>query len=251
LLPEGFAFSEELEAEDQFYRDDPHIYLGRAHELAHLRAREVVGRCCEAAGVGEDSWVLCIGTGGGNELRHVEPYSRNIVGIDISPCAMREFLTKNPYAGFVATADCMPFTTGSFDAVVCSGVLHHLAGSGLYAKCIAECLRVLKPGGALITAEPSQLYPVSMVMRFVDMIGQRIRPGWRHHVAHERPLIPLSLKASLRRAGFREVTIHGTSFCHNKFPYALSKQVDRFLTPLARKPFFRHFTYWFGCVAVK
>lgn len=251
MLPEGFAFSEELEAEDQFYRDDPHIYLGRAHELAHLRAREVVGRCCEAAGVGEDSWVLCIGTGGGNELRHVEPYSRNIVGIDISPCAMREFLTKNPYAGFVATADCMPFTTGSFDAVVCSGVLHHLAGSGLYAKCIAECLRVLKPGGALITAEPSQLYPVSMVMRFVDMIGQRIRPGWRHHVAHERPLIPLSLKASLRRAGFREVTIHGTSFCHNKFPYALSKQVDRFLTPLARKPFFRHFTYWFGCVAVK
>jgi 2-polyprenyl-3-methyl-5-hydroxy-6-metoxy-1,4-benzoquinol methylase len=44
----------------------------------------------------------------------------------------------------------------SFDAVVCQGVLHHLAD---IRPCLSELARVLRPGGAFFLSEPSGKIP--------------------------------------------------------------------------------------------
>lgn len=53
----------------------------------------------------------------------------------------------------LAAADicCLPFGNGSFDLVICSEVLEHIAD---YRQAVQESIRVLRPGGALVVSVP-------------------------------------------------------------------------------------------------
>lgn len=46
-----------------------------------------------------------------------------------------------------ADATDLPFDTGSFDAVVCFTMLHHVPTAALQDRLVAETARVLRPGG--------------------------------------------------------------------------------------------------------
>ena len=55
-------------------------------------------------------------------------------------------------AAFVASrGQSLPFTSGSFDGVLCMNALHHLPS---YAVALGEIFRVLKPGGRAVFSEP-------------------------------------------------------------------------------------------------
>lgn len=251
FLPAGFHLTEELLEEDRFYTEEPQRDYGPVHDLAHTRAREPIAEGCRLAGLKADSWILSIGVGGGRELRLLEQYSRHIVAIDISPKAMGDFLNREPYAGCVATAERLPITDSTLDAVAISGVLHHIGGYSDFMPYLRECLRVLKPGGAVIITEPNLLYPIGFAMSIVDIVAQRLKPGWRHHVPHERPLTSRAITRALDGAGFDPATVIGTSFVHNKLPRGLAMWMDQHTTALARRGIFRHFGYWVGCTARK
>lgn len=48
--------------------------------------------------------------------------------------------------------DLCDFADETFDAVLCLGPMYHLTERAAQEKCVAECLRVLKPGGVLALA---------------------------------------------------------------------------------------------------
>jgi len=252
LLPQDFVFSKELQFEDAFYQvESPEQTFPKAHHLAHGYAREPIAAACEALGVGAEDWVLNVGAGAGSkDLGYLSRYTQRIVCADISPTAGKLFLAREPFPCLLATLEQLPFAENTFDAVVVSGVIHHVAGYGKMNPYLDAVYRVLKPGKPFICVEPNLLYPTAGPMALIDVVGQRVRPGWRHHVPHERPLVPSRLLNGMRAAGFDTVELWGTSYIHNKFPWPLVKALDT-LTPLAKKPFFRHFGYWIGATGIK
>jgi ubiquinone/menaquinone biosynthesis C-methylase UbiE len=98
------------------------------------------------------SRVLDAGCGNG---RYLLPLSRkyDVVGIDVSVNALskaRFYLDRSgQYAECIAsTITALPFSDGSFDAVVCYGVLQHLLEKER-ALAAEELKRVLTPSGSL------------------------------------------------------------------------------------------------------
>jgi SAM-dependent methyltransferase len=72
-----------------------------------------------------------------------------------------------------------PFESGSFDVVVLSSVLHHLARDER-SRPLADALRLLAPGGRLVVFEHNPLNPVTRwVVRHtaIDRNAQLVRPS--------------------------------------------------------------------------
>lgn len=63
-------------------------------------------------------------------------------------------------AAEVADARCIPRKDGSTDAVLLLGPLYHLTEKEARAACLAECRRLLKPGGVLFTAHITPWAPM-------------------------------------------------------------------------------------------
>jgi SAM-dependent methyltransferase len=84
-------------------------------------------------------------------------------------------IERAPWLDAVADAAKLPFDSGAFDAVVCLHVLHHLERP---RRAIEEFIRVLRPDGLLLIAEPH----ASAVLRFVlaatghEYIDARVDP---------------------------------------------------------------------------
>ncbi|MFB8771594.1 class I SAM-dependent methyltransferase [Streptomyces broussonetiae] len=74
-----------------------------------------------------------------------------VTGVDRSPAMARQAADRLPGAVVLADARRLPFRDGEFDAVTSVWLLH-LAPTAEDARAIvAECARVLRPGGAYVT----------------------------------------------------------------------------------------------------
>jgi len=72
----------------------------------------------------------------------------------------------------VGDAENLPFKNGSFDALTCAGVLHHISD---IKKGLAEQLRVLKENGLLFISEPFMDSPgISHIYKFIIKIGKKV-----------------------------------------------------------------------------
>ena len=81
----------------------------------------------------------------------------SVAGIDAAPEMIKRATSqarkqKLPIAFQVAFAQRLPFPNGSFHAVACTLVLHHVAEDDQQSA-VQEMHRVLKPGGRLLIAE--------------------------------------------------------------------------------------------------
>src|SRR5260370_12005410 len=93
--------------------------------------------------------VLDVGSGQGIEAYEYASSCARVVGIDLTPrhveLAALPLAATGLSARFVqGDAESMPFSDDSFDVVSSNGVLHHTPDIG---AALAECLRVLRPGG--------------------------------------------------------------------------------------------------------
>ena len=97
--------------------------------------------------------VLEIGPGGGGHSALFQSKGARVTAVDITPQRVVGTAIKLAMIGdgsgqvYQADAENLPFQKDSFDIVYSNGVLHHSENT---TCCIAEVLRVLKPGGRAV-----------------------------------------------------------------------------------------------------
>lgn len=115
---------------------------------------------------GKKALDYCCGNGGVSLF--VAKSGAEAIGIDISGESIKnardnaicEKVASN--ASFlIMDAENLAFAKGSFDIIICSGVLHHLD----IQRAFPELARVLKPNGKIICAEPLAYNPVIQAYR--------------------------------------------------------------------------------------
>jgi SAM-dependent methyltransferase len=112
---------------------------------------QVTGRAIEPlldrANVGPGRRVLDLATGPGLVAAAAAERGASVVGVDLSPVMIALASERHPHLAFrEADAEDLPFDDATFDAVVCNFGLGHFPDP---TRAVAECVRVLVPGGRL------------------------------------------------------------------------------------------------------
>jgi SAM-dependent methyltransferase len=84
-----------------------------------------------------------------------------LIGMDASMALLRE--ARHGYRLRVeASAEAMPFRSGSFDVIVALNMLHHVINPD---RAVREFARLLRPGGSLVTVDPRKVLPIELAKR--------------------------------------------------------------------------------------
>lgn len=161
-----------------------------------LRAH-MARRILDATGAGRASRLLSLGCGIGDTELLIAPHVGEIVGVDLSPAAIRQARADAQRLG-IGNARFEEGSTveGRFDAVIAIFFLHHLPDEEL-ARLPGKAAAWLKPGGAFYSLDPSRT-------RLSGAVGRRLIP-WimkRYQTADERELDGATVAAVFRNAGF-------------------------------------------------
>ena len=144
------------------------------------------------AGLLELGDVLDAGSGDGAAASSLAPYCRSLTCVDTNPRmieAARERLAAHAHVrAQVADLHDLPFEAESFDAVL---IFHTLTYAERPARVLAECARVLRPGGRLVLLCLNKHRQMEVTARY----GER-HPGFS----------PVTVRGLLSRAGLSVVT---------------------------------------------
>jgi SAM-dependent methyltransferase len=118
--------------------------------------------------------VLDVGSGDGAAASALAPYCRSLTCIDQNPRIVevaKDRLAKHAHAHVqVADVHALPFAAAAFDAVL---MFHTLTYAEQPARALAECARVLRPGGRLVLLCLDQHSQLEVTARY----GER-HPGF-------------------------------------------------------------------------
>jgi len=175
--------------------------------------------------------VLDVGSGQGIDAYEYASRGARVVGIDLTPrhveLADLHLATSGLTARFLqGDAETMPFPDGSFDMVSSNGVLHHTPD---IEAALAECLRVLRPGGTFTVVlynRQSFHYWVTQVLGLGLLRGELFRLGSMSGVLSAsveagsrlgaRPLVRVYSSGEVRRmlesAGFVSIKVFKRHF---------------------------------------
>jgi len=153
------------ESRDSWWDHDFVAFLFKKWQLGHCR------------------YVLDVGCGVGHWGRVVLPHlpkEAGLVGVDRESEWVKQATARAQAAGIghraryvSGDAAKLPFADNEFELVTCQTVLIHVPDC---RKVIAEMIRVLKPGGCLLVAEPNNLAASQIVgnVRFLEPVEQRL-----------------------------------------------------------------------------
>jgi SAM-dependent methyltransferase len=155
-------------------RSDP-LYAGYKARVVELLGAAAGGRYLE------------IGSGtGADAVELARRYGAEVVGVDSSVAMVEEARSRGLAVALVADAHALPFDADVFDGAWADRTFQHLADPG---QALAELVRVVRPGGAVVVADPD--YGTQVVnIRDQDLadrvLGFRAGVGsWR--LAHQVP----------------------------------------------------------------
>jgi SAM-dependent methyltransferase len=231
-------------AEHGFKRDHPLnsrlFFSDDRNAFAYAEARRRMASLLEPVG---DLLVAPIGRG--RDLPYLKPLAPRVYGIDVSAEAVAEIDDPAVEAQVGDMLD-LPYPDESFDAVAVSLFFHHYANEG-YDPYVREIARVLRPGGTLVTLEPSSLHPVW----WVSWTLRKVVGNVSGTVEDERPIAPGSVVAALRRAGFEDVHLEAAAFSHPRTPLPVARALNAIGRPFARVPGVQQLAWTFVVRATK
>jgi SAM-dependent methyltransferase len=127
----------------------------------------LAGRLAQLAGaagglVAAGGELLDLGCGTGELARHFAAAGYRVTGCDIAPLMLREAAAADQgqavrWIRLEPSWRTLPFEARSLDAVVAASVLEYVQDP---AAVLAECARVLTPGGVLLCTVPNLSHPV-------------------------------------------------------------------------------------------
>ena len=120
-------------------------YWFRRHEVAYLR---LLPFC-------RDAVVLEAGCGEGYGADLVASVARQVVGLDYDPLTVAHLAARYPsFTTVRGNLVALPLTSSSVDVVVNLQVIEHLWDQPAF---LAECARVLRPGGLALVSTPNRI----------------------------------------------------------------------------------------------
>lgn len=159
---------------------------------------DFVALCLQRVGLSGPLRMLDAGCGVGHWGRVLLPHLplAHLTGVDREPRWIQEAAARAQAQGLsgqthyqTGDVQALPFADATFDAVTCQTVLIHVLDVGLVLR---EFVRVLRPGGVLLIAEPNNLAGTQSVgsVRHDEPIERRLALI-RLHMAIERGKIAL------------------------------------------------------------
>jgi SAM-dependent methyltransferase len=192
------------------------------------REREILERSLALDG-GD---VLSVGCGW-HPGRHLFPKPAfRMTGVDLDGTMIATLLANGELdEGRVSRAGELSYADGSFDVVLYRLVLHHVAYQGPLAPVFEEAARLLRPGGALVAAEPGSWHPVGAGLALANRAG--LGP-WAHGTPDDIPLSPRALVAGAEAAGLQP-ELHGLTYGWRRLPVPVQRGIHR-LDRLGSRP---------------
>jgi 2-polyprenyl-3-methyl-5-hydroxy-6-metoxy-1,4-benzoquinol methylase len=192
---------------------DPEGIWGWGTPAGRARAERRAGMIIEAGGIARDSMTLEIGCGTGVFTELVSKSGAGITACELSE-ELLELAHMKTYASnvdFISddAAQLGPEHEGRYDVVWGSSVLHHID----LKLFLPRMLRLMKPGGRFVFAEPNMLNPQIWLERNVGII-RRITGTSPDETAFYR----WRLKELLLDEGFVNVSVRPHEFLHPAIP---------------------------------
>ena len=191
--------------------------------------RHMVARILKLTGAGPASRVLSMGCGIGDTELLLAPHVAEVVGVDLSPAAIRQARSDAEKLGIRnARFEEGTGANGRFDVVIAIFFLHHLPDEELDQ--LPSLLKsTLNPGGVFYSLDPSR-------DRLSGVVGRLLIPKLmkKYQTADERELEAEATAERFRRAGFDtrvEMYDFGSSPLAGLFPgwssgYEVARRID-------------------------
>jgi SAM-dependent methyltransferase len=220
----------ELAYHEKLYSGFAQTHFARPAVRA-LRAH-MVRRIVKMTGAGKNSRVLSLGCGIGDTELLLAPHVREIVGLDLSPTAIRQARADAERLG-IGNVRFEEGTEaeGRYHAVIAIFFLHHLP-DGPLAELPKKLYDLLDPGGAFYSLDPSRA-------RLSGVVGRKLIPGLmkKYQTADERELEASKTAGLFRNAGFEvrtEIYDFGSSAMAGLLPgwrsgYVAARALDNLL----------------------
>jgi len=198
--------AQDKKAEQQYYDE---LFLARRRfdqfptedlyrELATEARQGTSGNCA-----------LDLGCGSGTQSFHLIQQGFSVIAADLSVEATRLTKAGAQSKGLSVQvlrtdAEALPMADASFDACVCSNLLHHFKTLDRVA---AELSRVVRPGGVVVAVDANAHNPFSYL--FFNVI-HRIRP-FGHLTLNQRALHTREIRETFAKYGFTDFRFRSTT----------------------------------------